>query len=150
MNPTRNVKQVGLILLAVLAVVLFGSPASAQEALVATKGEFTLSHEVRWGKALLTPGQYSFSITNSGSTAILTVRGNKQSTFVMTAAISSCQSCGSSALVILNRQGQRSVQKLRLARAGFVLYYGPRREVDESLAKAPEAIERVGVRVAAK
>ncbi len=150
MKTIRNANQLGMVLLAVLAAAFFASPASAQLASPPTKGEFTLSHEVHWGKALLPPGNYSFTVTNSGPSSILTVRGNKQSTFVMTAAISPCQSCTASELVILNRKGQRSVQMLRLSQAGVVLYYAPRREVDEALAQAPEATERVAVVVAGK
>lgn len=148
MSTIRNVTQ--LAVLFILAVILSAGVAAAQLSSPSTKGEFTLPHEVHWGKALLPPGDYSFTVTNSGPSSILTVRGNKQSTFVMTAAISPCQSCTASELVILNRKGERTVQVLRLAQAGVVLYYGPRREVDEALAQAPQDTERVAVAVGNK
>jgi len=150
MNTIRNAKQMGMILLTVLAVAFFASSVSAQQPAPVSKGEFSLTNPVHWGKTVLPPGTYSFRVAADGPTSIITVRGNKQGAFVMTVATMPCNSCTTSELVIINRKGERTVQMLRLAQAGAILYYGPRREVDEALAQAPEATERVGVVVAAK
>jgi hypothetical protein len=150
MNPIRNTKQMGMVLLAVLAVTLFTGNVSAQQPAPVTQGEFSLPYAAHWGKTVLPAGAYSFRVTANGPTSIVTVRGNKQSAFVMTAGVWPCSACTGSELILINRKGERTVQMLRLAQAGIVLYYGPRREVDEALAQAPEATERVGVKVAAK
>ncbi len=150
MNTIRNAKQMGMILLTVLAVAFFATNLSAQQPAPVSKGEFSLTNPVHWGKTVLPPGTYSFRVAADGPTSIITVRGNKQGAFVMTVATMPCNSCTTSELVIINRKGERTVQMLRLAQAGAILYYGPRREVDEALAQAPEATERVGVVVAAK
>ncbi len=150
MNTIRSAKQMGMILLILLAVAFFASNLSAQQPAPVSQGEFSLTNAVHWGKTVLPPGTYSFRVTAQGPFSIITVRGNKQSAFVMTVATSPCSSCTTSELVIINRKGQRTVQMLRLTQAGAVLYYGPRREVDEALTLAPEATEHVGVTVAAK
>ncbi len=150
MNAIRITKQLGMALLTVLAVAFFVGNLSAQQPAPVTQGEFTLPHAAHWGKTVLPAGDYSFRVTANGPTSIVTVRGNKQSAFVMTAGVYPCDACTGSELILINRKGERTVQMLRLAQAGIVLYYAPRREVDEALAQAPEATERVGVKVAAR
>ena len=150
MNAIRNTKQLGVVLLAVLSMAFFASNLNAQQPDPVTKGEFTLPHAAHWGKTVLPAGTYSFRVTENGPTSIIVVRGKQQSAFVMTAGVYPCQSCSTSELIVINRKGERTVQMLRLAQPGLVFYYGSRREIDETLAQAPETTERVGVTLASK
>lgn len=148
MKSIRSSTVVKFLALALLAGIFSIGNLEAQQAAPATTGEFTLPFEVHWGKAILPPGDYSFTVANAGTATLITIRGKKQSAFVMTASTADCNSCGSSALLILRTGKERSVQALRLAKLGVVLYYSPRRGVEELIAQAPKTLERVPVLVA--
>ena len=84
-----------------LAVLLLAASAVAQDA----KGEFTLSKEVRWGNATLTPGSYVYSLEHHAS-EILIVRPAAGGTgfVMMPVSISRPRSADSDSL-LLERKG---------------------------------------------
>jgi hypothetical protein len=59
---TRTLSQVAFLAAALVASCFAGATANAQTAF---KGKFTLPYEVRWGKAVLSPGEYTLSMTAS-------------------------------------------------------------------------------------
>ncbi len=129
-----------------LATTLASVVLDAQEGSPLSKGSFTLPFETKWGKAILSPGDYFFTVSPGlGNSARVQIQGKKGNAFVLTGAIYNCTDCGSDALIVLRQDRNRSVQALRLASADMVLYYAPHTQVQEQMARDSKRIERVPV-----
>jgi len=114
-----------LLLGALLASLLFLGTAQAQES-PSYVGKFTLPYQVRWGKTILQPGDYTLTIRSTGSPVIALIRtvdGNAVA-HVMSWA-SSGSGNGLNALLIKEKDGQRVVHSLALADLKMVLIYDP-------------------------
>jgi hypothetical protein len=112
-----------LFVLAVGAVGVFvSSPAHAQSAL----GNFTLPYEARWGKMLLSPGVYTFSLKSPSLPAPLMVgkEGGSRIAVVLPQGISTEKFEEGSRLVLShNARGELFVSALYLGDLGVILHY---------------------------
>ena len=133
LNITRNATRLTLFAAALLATTLFAGSANAQS----FKGKFTLTHETRWGQAVLPAGNYILTFDNHISD-MLVVRDAKSLYGVAyePANIRQDSTGGESALLIAVRGSQQVVHSLRIAELGQVFVYdralANRREVEEA------------------
>lgn len=67
MTSLRKFIYAGLLALTTLS--LSPALASAQE----SRGQFTLTHSVLWGKAIVPPGEYQFTFKGEGAAGVLTL-----------------------------------------------------------------------------
>lgn len=154
MKPTRRFTLIGSLTLGMLVATLFASALSAQQASPLFRGNFTLPYEVRWGKATLPAGDYSFLVSSANPRHLVTLRGEKQSWIIVPAATSACRSCEDSALIVLPRETRPTILALRLARvgaarSGFHIYFGSRKTGEEAVS-ASRDVQRIGVLLATK
>jgi hypothetical protein len=140
-NITRNATKLTLFAAALLATILFAGSANAQSPF---KGKFTLTHETRWGKAVLPAGDYILSSdANNKIPGLLVIRDAKSLHAVAYEPINNAQDStgGESALLIAVRGSQRVVHSFRVAELGQTFIYDrtlARRAVEE--ARQPQAI----------
>lgn len=121
-------KRSAVMVAALLAATcLYASVAAAAPA--AFRGKFKLRHEVRWGKAMLRPGEYSLRVEYSGPATLVTIGEAKSGEAI--AFLVSLASEGNkdrkeeSALLIGTRDGRATVHSLRLTELGTVLLFDP-------------------------
>ena len=118
----RHITKVTLFAAVFLAACLLGRPAYAQSQI---QGSFTLSHETRWGQAVLPPGDYQlrFVINNGGP--MLVIRDAKSRLVVAYESLDIRESSttGESAILIGRRGNQQVVQSLRIAELGESFVY---------------------------
>ncbi len=65
MKSVHSFSVVRALIVAISTLSMFSTLAYAQDAV----GKFTLPYEVHWGKAILDPGDYKYSIESSGPAA---------------------------------------------------------------------------------
>ena len=108
------------------------SPASAQTA----SGKFTLTHETRWGSALLAPGEYKFSLSSPTLPAPILVSkiGSPEVALILPRTVSSEKLTDGSRLVLSHNEGGDSfVTALYLGDLGLSLHYAsPKSQVAAS------------------
>jgi hypothetical protein len=139
-------------ILAIAGLGLFTICASASQAAAqnTVKGSFTLSHEIRWQKATLPAGDYTFSIRSTIGKDLMRVNGPNGSVFELGSVISNCHSDQASILV-LERRGQTFfVREMDLNGIGLQLRYNvpkiPKNE--KELAQEPASTEQVLIAMA--
>ena len=141
MKRVRSSKVAALFGFVALALSLAAGFASANERQCV--GKFTLTSEIRWGKALLPPGNYSFELDLNND--LITVRGQKQTVMIMSQVHDTDTRLQSRALVLVSRRGKSTVRALQLAGQKVVLLYAVPKENREELARGPKIIYRVPV-----
>lgn len=96
-------------------------PAQAQ----AAAGRFTLAHKVRWGRASLPAGDYTFSLESQTWPARITVRqlGGSTAAMILPTLISANTQTGTSLLVLHDEGGESVVSALRLTSLGLALQF---------------------------
>jgi hypothetical protein len=132
LNIARNATRLTLFAAVLLASSLFAGSANAQS----FKGKFTLTHETRWGQAVLPSGDYLLSFDNHISN-VLVVRDAKSGRGVAYEPINNRQDskAGGSALLIGTRGSQQVVHSFRVAELGETFIYDrtvARRAVEEA------------------
>jgi hypothetical protein len=144
----KSLRIRALIIVAFALTAVFASavPASAQ---VAFQGKFTLSHQVRWQKATLPAGNYTFEI-QSLATPRIVLRGPNGPQFI-NGFITDQMAVGQSMLIVENHGTESCVTELRLAPIGRSLRYSvPKAPKDVELAQGPVTRERITVAVNVK
>jgi hypothetical protein len=135
MNSLKRLKGMKYAALAALAIALGMGFANAQEA-VQAKGEFNLPITMRWGMAVLTPGQYSFTYaTKFAGPALITVqRGTRALAMIQGyVAASSEQISDPSHLTATSTSEGYRITSLELKELGIRLrFLVPRGEVLEA------------------
>jgi hypothetical protein len=123
LNITRNATRLTLFAAALLATSLFAGTANAQSPF---KGKFTLTHETRWGQAVLPAGHYTLTFDNHISN-LLVVRDATSLRPVALEPTNDRQDSGEggSALLIGTRGSRPVVHSLRLAELGETFIYDP-------------------------
>jgi hypothetical protein len=88
-------------------------------------GTFKLPTEARWGKLLLAPGEYEFTVNNDASGRILIVRSRESgwSGMVLSASSSDMQFADGTKLLLAKSQEDLYVSALCLGDSGVVLHY---------------------------
>ena len=101
----------------------------AAAAPAAFQGRFKLPHEVRWGKAVLPPGEYSLRVEYSGPATLVTIgeaKSGKTIAFLVSVASEGNKDRKEeSALLIGARDGRPTVHSLRLSELQTVLTFDP-------------------------
>jgi hypothetical protein len=121
------------MLLVVFAILISVAGASAQTAVFF--GKFTLTHQVRWGDAMLPAGDYSIRFTSIYSPATVHSMDGKISAYVFTARRGDSEK-GPSSLTIVTRGNERRVASMNLPEARISLVYSPLTKAEqETLAK---------------
>jgi len=144
MTNNRTSTFIRVVLLALLTAVASVGLLSAED----SKGTFTLPFEVRWGKAVLPAGDYSFKIDNTNY--VITIRGENLAAMVLSPTPSPNKHAGSSELIIARQGKQGTVRALRLAEQNVVFSYPALRGEPPMLAQTPELLQRVPILFASK
>jgi hypothetical protein len=111
------------------AAVLATSMFSIQPTLAAAedaRGVFTLTHEVHWQNCILGPGDYAFSLNESGPPTILTLRGlNGTGTdaMLLVTNVEAETSEEASKLVLVSREGKSFVSAMSLPAYDMTLHF---------------------------
>lgn len=109
-------------------VVLFSilAAAAAANAQNALQGKFQLSSEVRWGKADLPAGEYSFVLDSTQRPVRIVIYSAERKTGSMAVARSTADSRpGASYLFITENSSGRLVRSMNLPQLGMTLIYEP-------------------------
>jgi hypothetical protein len=148
MNSNRSLRLVKLLLLALLTACFGASLANAQ----AAQGKFNLPFEARWGRSILPPGNYSFTLdTTAGSGQIVLLNAERKAVFVPNnAATSTGKQSEHSELIITRRGAKAIVRALHLGDLGVTLYYAPPKGEPTVIAEAPDLIQRLPISMAGK
>jgi hypothetical protein len=110
------------------------SRASAQDA----AGTFTLTHKVRWQRAIVPAGKYRFTIASSGASEMLTlskINGKGAGFMLLVTDAEASQSSGPSQLVVVSRSGESFISTMQIPDLGLTLRFAvpaERREVAQS------------------
>ena len=148
MNTNRSLRLVKFAVLALLTACIGASLGNAQT----VAGKFNLPFEVRWGQAVLPPGNYSFTLNSTSDLPAYTVvvRGEDRTASMITSPMVDNDFSGKSMLIV-ERHGERCmVRALRLPAVGLVIKYLEPRAERPVLAQAPVLIQRVPILMAGK
>lgn len=141
MKGTRIAMLVSFVLAA--AICFSASPAHAQGTRVTFKGKFTLPYEVRWGKSILPPGEYSMTVSAGSSLPdFVTLRSQDKTAIVLVGETSRCESC-TGELVVVWSKGKRAIRAMELPGQRSV-FHGARPDPVE-LATGKNSTERIRV-----
>ena len=122
MKPNGKVFAVRVVLLTLCVMGLFSIAGQAQ----ATRGSFKLPVEAHWGKMVLAPGEYEFTISDGLSGKMLTVRSKATgwSGMVMSTDASDLGSDKQTKLLLTKSESGVYVRALCLGNSGVMLNYG--------------------------
>ena len=134
-----------LMLLALLAGgLLLAGPVQAQGTNTTFKGKFTLPYEVRWGKSVLEPGEYSMTMrTGTSQPDYITIQGNGRTAIVLVGETSRCGKCEQSELVVVQSRGRRAIRTLEMPGFRAVFYHAQPDVPKDELAK--QKTERIRI-----
>src|SRR5438045_1431436 len=122
MKPNGKIFAVRVVLLTLCVMGLFSIAGQAQ----ATRGSFKLPVEAHWGKMVLAPGEYEFTISDGLSGKMLTVRSKATgwSGMVMSTDASDLGSDKQTKLLLTKSESGVYVRALCLGNSGVMLNYG--------------------------
>jgi hypothetical protein len=98
------------------------SLASAQDA----AGTFTLTHEVRWQKAVVPAGKYRFTVAVSGPAEMLTLRkldGSGGGFLLLVTETENSRPSDDSRLLVVSRPSGSFVSTMQLPESGLTLHF---------------------------
>ena len=148
MNSNQSLRVVRFAVLALVTACMGASLASAQTA----EGKFNLPFAVRWGQAVLPPGNYTFTVNSSGGFPAnsVVVRGEDLKVRIIASTSHDDSFSGKNELIV-ERQGEGgAVRTLRLAGVGLVLYYRAPKAERQILAQAPVLTQQLPILIASK
>ena len=122
MKPNGTYYVVRTVLLTLCAVGLLSALGSAET----MHGMFTLPVEAHWGKLLLAPGKYEFTINNDVAGRIITVRSKESgwSGMILSDSSSDLRSDKETKLLLTKAEDGVYVRSLCLGESGMMLNYG--------------------------
>ncbi|HEX4167941.1 MAG TPA: hypothetical protein VHZ55_20950 [Bryobacteraceae bacterium] len=89
-----------------------------------SQGKFTLPVETHWGKVILPPGPYSFTLDHLSPNGIITLRARGRAAMIpVTAGITSIRRSERSSLLLVTQDGETSVRTLNLGHCGLAFQY---------------------------
>ncbi len=132
----------------VIVASIFGAAGTAS-AQAAFKGKFTLPYEVRWGQAVLAPGDYSITMESTSRPALIT-RLAGGGAFVMTVGIESASKDHPTALLITKTENERVVRSLNWREGGKTFVYKPFTKAERRLYGTASISEALPVLTAQK
>jgi hypothetical protein len=136
MKMIRRFAQVQILLLSLLSSTVVPMAAHADE----VRGAFTLTAETHWGKAILPPGYYTFSVATGSAFPTILIRSASGGTaaFVAASSESSTKEKTPNAITIEMKGGVNVITALHFNDAGVVLHYAVPADAVESAAKTAE------------
>jgi hypothetical protein len=136
MKGLRGYAQVAVLLFGLLSSTVAPITAHADEIV----GRFTLTSEAHWGKTVLPPGEYTYSVSQDVVLPIVIVRsvGGHVGAFVVPMSMSEASEGESDKLVLKKTNGGMVITSLYVKDRGVVLHYRVPQEMMETAAKAPE------------
>ena len=122
MKPNGKYLVVRVVLVALCAVTVLATRGQAQT----TRGSFKLPVEAHWGKMVLAPGEYDFTISDGLEGRIATVRSRETglSGMIMSADTSELGSDKETKLLLSKSEMGVYVRALCLGDSGIMLNYG--------------------------
>ncbi|MFZ0276414.1 MAG: hypothetical protein WA254_02350 [Candidatus Sulfotelmatobacter sp.] len=120
MNSIRRFLYAAVLVLSALS--FAPSLASAQDA----AGTFTLTHEVRWQKAVVPAGKYRFTVAASGPGEMLTLRkvdGSGAGFMLLVTDAENSRPLDDSRLVVVSRPSGSFVSTMQLPESGLTLHF---------------------------
>jgi hypothetical protein len=90
------------------------------------RGKFTLTHEVRWQRYVLPPGDYSFSLKTVGASEFLVLRGRNGTgtdAMLMANEVETPKLDEVNGLVLVSREGQSFVSSMELPEYDMALHF---------------------------
>ncbi|HEY3617883.1 MAG TPA: hypothetical protein VGK96_13820 [Candidatus Sulfotelmatobacter sp.] len=113
------------------------SLASAQEA---ARGKFTLSHDVYWGNAKVSAGDYEFSYNPDANARMLNLNklsGDRTGYLLIVASTEDAKASDLSRLILETKFGGSYVRAMQLPESGMTLHFNvPSRTAEKQIAKA--------------
>ncbi len=137
-------KFVYAAVLAVSAMSLLPSLAVAE---APAHGKFTLTHEVRWGNAIVPAGDYEFSYDPYGKSPVLTltkVSGPRSSYMLLVLSTDASKATDSNALLLDNVADGSYVSTMELAECGMTLHFTVPTHATKQIAKAVTTVASSG------
>jgi len=138
---------------ALALVVIFAGTANAQQA-IAKDVHFTLPFQAIWSDTVLPPGQYALSVVKRGEDRgmlyTVTVAGAGKMKTILALRPLGLRVGESSMLVVEGRGPIHVIRALHLPYADLVLTFPEPKAAGEFLAKGPETMQSVPIRVAVK
>ena len=122
MKPNGKYFVVRAVLFVLCTVSLLSATGNAETA----HGKFKLPTETRWGKLLLAPGEYEFTISSDAAGTMITVRSKESgwSGMIMPVGISDPVSAEGSSLQLAQSGDGAYVRSLALGDLGMTLNFG--------------------------
>jgi hypothetical protein len=122
MKPNGKYFVVRAVLFALCTVSMLSAMGSATTA----HGKFKLPTETRWGKLLLAPGEYEFTISTHAAGTMVTVRSEDsgRSGMIMPVSVSDPASAEGSSLQLGQSEDGAYVRSLALSELGMTLNFG--------------------------
>jgi len=140
MKSNRNSMVVRNLLLVLTSAFIFTGIASAQ----ICKGQFILPFDAKWGRAILTAGDYTFTLHSTGQPEIVKIeQGNRNVALVMAQSATSSNASTASELTVTRSGGHARIRVLHLAELGTDFYYAAPKAEGREMASAPALIQRV-------
>ena len=136
MNPNGKYWLLRAVLVMACTTGLFCVPGNA----AITRGNFKLTAEARWGRIVLTPGDYEFTFDPDAPGRMVTVRSLDAgwSAIIMSSSISDSAGKLGSALEVVRSENARYVRALDLHDLGMVLNFEvPKARSGTRLVKSP-------------
>jgi hypothetical protein len=113
-------KTVRMLAIFTLGICAFTVTANAQS----VTGNFTLPHEVHWGRTVLPPGDYSITVESSSKPAFIQSASGEEHMFTTTPTIGDKEKVAAGLLITVNGN-ERTVRALNLPQYGVSLIYKP-------------------------
>ena len=132
-------------LVAALAICVSAGSASAQPLV---KGTFTLSNEVRWGKAVLPSGTYSITVDGPDRPALITTLTGRRVAYVMARTFDDAMKGQPTALLISNVENQRVVRSFNWREGNRNFIYRAFSEAERKDLASADRVETVAIRIA--
>jgi hypothetical protein len=136
MKPNGKFFVVRAVLLTLCAVNLLSALGSAET----VRGNFRLASETHWGKLLLAPGEYEFTVNDQLAGKMVTIRSldSGWSGMILPAGTTDLRAGTESTLTLSKSPDGAYVQALSLRDSGVTLHYGvPKAGRLTKLAKSP-------------
>lgn len=122
-----------LLLGVLIASCVFTAAANAQPTFA---GKFTLSHEVRWGQAVLPAGEYSIRMDSMAANPVIRSAGSSRTVYAPVPTLADSEK-GDTYLTITLQGNERQVRSLNLPQLGKTVIFAPLTKTErEILAKA--------------
>lgn len=132
-HATQSRASLKLLLGVLIATCAFTAAANAQPSFV---GKFTLPYEVRWGQAMLPPGEYSIRMDSVAAPAVVRSASGSRAVYTQHPMIADSEK-GGACLTITLHGNERRVRSLNLPGLGKSLIFAPLTKTErETFAKA--------------